>query len=99
MKPRRGESGSGVSVGVTDESGLVAALAAARAVSSDVLLERCSPGDDLRVVVIGGEVVAASVRRPPLVTGDGVRTVDELVTAAERRTLGGDQRCRAHPAR
>jgi GNAT-family acetyltransferase (TIGR03103 family) len=81
VKPRRGEGGAGVSVGVTDPAGLEFAVAAARAVSSEVLLERCAPGDDVRIVVIGGAVVAASVRKPPVVTGDGTRTITELITA------------------
>jgi GNAT-family acetyltransferase (TIGR03103 family) len=86
VKPRRGEQGWGITVGVVDEPSLVRAVAAAREINDDVLLERCHHGADLRIVVIGGEVVAASVRRPPSVTGDGARTVRELVTAlsAER---------------
>jgi GNAT-family acetyltransferase (TIGR03103 family) len=86
VKPRRGEQGWGITVGVVDEPSLVRAVAAAREINADVLLERCHHGADLRIVVIGGEVVAASVRRPPSVTGDGARTVRELVTAlsAER---------------
>jgi GNAT-family acetyltransferase (TIGR03103 family) len=79
VKPRRGEQGWGVTVGVVDEDGLVRAVAAAREVADDVLLERCHHGADLRIVVIGGEVVAASERRPPRVTGDGRQTVAELV--------------------
>ncbi len=65
VKPRRGEQGWGVTVGVVDEDGLVRAVAAAHEVADDVLLERCHHGADLRIVVIGGEVVAASERRPP----------------------------------
>ncbi len=43
-------------------------------------MERYHPGDDLRIIVIGGEVVAASVRRPPRIVGDGTRTVAEIIT-------------------
>jgi D-alanine-D-alanine ligase-like ATP-grasp enzyme len=42
-------------------------------------------GDDLRVVVIDREVVAAAVRRPAEVVGDGRSTVSELVRATSRR--------------
>jgi len=79
VKPARGEQGWGITVGVTDGAGLDAALDEARAVCPEVLLEQRIDGEDLRIVVIGGEVVAASVRRPPIVTGDGERTVAELV--------------------
>jgi GNAT-family acetyltransferase (TIGR03103 family) len=79
VKPDRGEGGQGLTVGVVDRQGLEAALAAARAVCPDVLLEQRCDGEDLRLVVIGDEVVAAAVRRPPTVTGDSTRTVGELV--------------------
>lgn len=55
----------GISVDVRDEETLATAVLAAREICDDVLLERYHPGDDLRIIVIGGEVVAASVRRPP----------------------------------
>ncbi len=79
VKPVRGERGEGVTVGVVDRDGLNTAVAAARAVCPDVLLEQRCEGDDVRVVVIDGDVVAASVRRPPTVTGDGRQTVGNLV--------------------
>jgi GNAT-family acetyltransferase (TIGR03103 family) len=84
VKPARGEQGSGVSVGVTDPGELDHAVEVARAVCPDVLLERRCPGLDLRAVVIGGEVVAASLRRPARITGDGRRTVADLVEAESR---------------
>jgi GNAT-family acetyltransferase (TIGR03103 family) len=86
VKPAVGEGGAAVSVGVTTAAELHEALDTARAVCRSVVLEATSPGDDLRVVVIADEVVAAAVRRPPTVVGDGCSSVAELVTAlAERR--------------
>ena len=84
VKPDRGEGGQGLTVGVVDNDALEAALAAARVVCPDVLLEQRFEGEDVRVIVIGGEVVAAAVRCPPIVTGDGSRTVAELVEALSR---------------
>jgi GNAT-family acetyltransferase (TIGR03103 family) len=85
VKPARGEQGWGITVGVADDGALATAVDRARAVHPDVLLEQRMPGDDLRVVVIGDEVVAASVRRPATVTGDGDRSVADLVRALSRR--------------
>ncbi len=85
VKPARGEQGAGVTVGVTDEEGLVQALERARAQCPDVLLEQCCDGADLRVVVIGHEVVAAAVRRPATVVGDGRHSVGDLIAAQSRR--------------
>ena len=79
VKPARGEGGRGIAVGVTDPDALAAACDEARAVCPEVLLEQRVRGEDVRIVVIGEEVVAASVRRPPEVTGDGRRTVRELI--------------------
>ena len=81
VKPARGEQGWGITVGVTDPASLDAALAEARAVCPEVLLEQRVVGEDLRIVVIADEVVAASVRREPRVTGDGQRTIAQLIRA------------------
>lgn len=79
VKPVVGESGDGVTVGVTTPAQLREATAKAVEVSPRVLIEERSPGDDVRVVVIGGEVVAAAVRRPAAIVGDGQHTVRQLV--------------------
>jgi GNAT-family acetyltransferase (TIGR03103 family) len=84
VKPARGEGGDGVTVGVVDAEGLDAAVAAAKAVWPHVVLEQRCQGEDLRVIVIDARVVAASVRRPPTVTGDASRTVGELVEELSR---------------
>ena len=85
VKPARGEQGRGITVGVTDAEELSAAVEQARAHCPDVLLEQRVPGQDLRIVVIDHSVVAASVRRPASVIGDGRHTVRELVRAQSRR--------------
>jgi D-alanine-D-alanine ligase-like ATP-grasp enzyme len=60
-----------------------------------VLLEERVEGQDLRVVVIGHAVVAAAVRRPASVIGDGEHTVLQLIEAQSRRraaATGGESR-------
>src|SRR5690606_14977336 len=42
-------------------------------------------GEDLRIVVIGHEVVAAAVRRPATVIGTGRHTIRALIEAHSRR--------------
>jgi GNAT-family acetyltransferase (TIGR03103 family) len=84
VKPARGEQGWGVSVGVVDRERLDRGVANARNVYPEVLLEQRCPGEDLRVLVIGDEAVAASVRRPPHVCGTGNETVAVLVEALSR---------------
>ncbi|HEX6969936.1 MAG TPA: N-acetylglutaminylglutamine synthetase, partial [Micromonosporaceae bacterium] len=61
----------------------------------DVLIEQLCSGEDLRVVVIDHQVVAAAVRRPATVIGDGVHTVAELIERQSRRrcaATGGESR-------
>lgn len=85
VKPCRGEGGAGISVGITRPEEVQAAIASARTTCERVLLEATVAGEDLRVLVIDGDVVAASVRRPATVVGDGSRSVRELIEARNER--------------
>jgi len=85
VKPARGEQGKGITVGVREPAGLAAAIQVAEQHCPDVLLEELVPGHDLRVVVIGHEVVAAAVRRPASVIGDGEQPLRALIEAQSRR--------------
>lgn len=85
VKPARGEQGMGITVGVTADDELERALDTARAHCPQVLIEERVRGEDLRIVVIDHEVVAAAVRRPPAVVGTGRHTVRDLVEAQSRR--------------
>ncbi|MCB1462271.1 MAG: N-acetylglutaminylglutamine synthetase [Nitratireductor sp.] len=85
VKPARGEQGRGVSVGLTDMEEVEAAIAEASRISDEVLLEECVEGEDLRLVVINYRLVAAALRRPASIVGDGAHTVRELIAAQSRR--------------
>jgi GNAT-family acetyltransferase (TIGR03103 family) len=95
VKPARGEQGKGITVGVSDRKGLERAVRAAALFCPDVLVEELVDGEDLRVVVIDHQVVAAALRRPAEVVGDGRRSVRELVRWTSRRrerATGGESR-------
>ncbi|MGY1692697.1 N-acetylglutaminylglutamine synthetase [Geodermatophilus sp. SYSU D01105] len=95
VKPARGEQGKGITVGVTDPAGLERAVDLALRHCPDVLVEELVPGEDLRVVVIDHEVVAAAVRRPAEVVGDGHSDVTALIRETSRRrerATGGESR-------
>ena len=95
VKPARGEQGQGITVGVRDRGALEDALPLARRYCPDVLLEEMVEGDDLRILLIDYEVVAAAVRRPARVIGTGSHTVEELIAAQSRRRMaatGGESR-------
>lgn len=85
VKPARGEQGAGITVGVTKPDELDRALQWAAKHCPDVLIEERCEGEDLRLVVINGKVIAAAVRRPPEVLGSGKHTIRQLIEAQSRR--------------
>ena len=95
VKPARGEQGRGITVGVRTSEALDAALAIALQHCPEVLIEELVDGEDLRVVVINHEVVAAAVRKPAEVVGDGRHTIRRLIEKQSRRraaATGGESR-------
>jgi GNAT-family acetyltransferase (TIGR03103 family) len=85
VKPARGEQGRGVAVGIETMEDARAAIAVAREQSARVLVESCFQGEDLRLVVIAFRLVAAALRRPPQITGDGTSSVRDLIGHLSRR--------------
>ncbi|PAA10041.1 N-acetylglutaminylglutamine synthetase [Pseudomonas fragi] len=95
VKPVDGEQGNGVAVDLDSIEQVQQAIEAARAFDSRVLLESFHEGLDLRIVVIGFEVVAAAIRRPAQVIGDGQHRIQRLIEAQSRRrqaATGGESR-------
>ncbi|MEB0042379.1 MULTISPECIES: N-acetylglutaminylglutamine synthetase [unclassified Pseudomonas] len=95
VKPLDGEQGHGVAVDLHTIEEVEAAIERAQAFDTRVLLESYHQGLDLRVVVIGFEVVAAAIRRPAEVVGDGSHSIGELIDAQSRRrsaATGGESK-------
>ena len=95
VKPARGEQGQGITVGVADPESLRRAVADARGYCPDVLIEEMVAGQDIRVLVIDHKVVAAAIRRPAWVLGDGAHTIGQLIERQSRRraaATGGESR-------
>lgn len=91
VKPRYGNQGKGITLGVNQPAELAAAFARASAFSPQVVVEEQLVGEDYRVLVVDGVMVAASHRTPCHVVGDGRSTIAELVDAANadpRRGVG-----------
>jgi GNAT-family acetyltransferase (TIGR03103 family) len=85
VKPLRGEQGAGISVGINDAEALRMALDEARSYCDTVILEEYISGDDLRIIVIGEEVVAAAIRKPAQIIGNGRDPVSTLIEKQSRR--------------
>jgi cyanophycin synthetase len=90
IKPLDGNQGKGVSVGLRTVDEIAAAFAAAQQYSRAVLIEEMFIGDDYRLLVVGGRLVAASHRRPPCVVGDGRSTVAQLVAVVNEDPRRGE---------
>lgn len=95
VKPARGEQGRGITVDVRDPEAMERAITLARQHCDMVLLEQFVAGQDLRIVVIDYAVVAAAIRRPAEVVGDGLLTIRDLIAERSRRraaATGGESR-------
>ena len=84
VKPLDGNHGRGVTVNIPDEAGVEAAFAVADEEGSAVVVESMLSGDDHRLLVVHGELVAAARRVPGHVRGDGRHTITELVEIVNR---------------
>ena len=95
VKPLDGEQGRGVAVDLQTIEEVQQAIESARQFDTRVLLESFHEGLDLRILVIGFEVVAAAIRRPAEVIGDGQHSVGALIEAQSRRrqaATGGESK-------
>jgi GNAT-family acetyltransferase (TIGR03103 family) len=93
VKPAKGEQGAGISVDVSDAKALNKAIEDAGRLCDTVLLEEFVSGDDLRIIVIGEQVVAAAVRKPAQITGndsDSVRTLIDKQSRRRASATGGE---------
>ena len=79
VKPVDGNHGRGVFVNLSTREQVEAAFAVAAQEGSAVLVERFIPGNEHRLLVVGGRMVAAAFGEAISVTGDGEHTVAELV--------------------
>lgn len=85
VKPIDRSGGKGVSAGLTSTQAVNQAYAAARQLSTaPIMVERHVEGDDHRVMVVEGRLLACIRREPPCVTGDGKSSIRELVELINR---------------
>lgn len=91
VKPVSGNHANGVSVDVMTREELLAAITRARTISEGVILEAFIPGNDYRVVVSGNRIIGLNQRRFPVVIGDGIHTVQELMEIHNRAKKFADE--------
>lgn len=79
FKPLDGNHGKGATINVKTEEEAIAAFEYAKQYSRRIIVERFIKGHDFRVLVIDHKMVAAALRVPAHVKGDGKLTVQELI--------------------
>jgi cyanophycin synthetase len=93
-KPYNGNHGRGISIRLTTEGEVAHGFAVAREHSRSVIVETFLEGDDHRLLVVNGELVAATRRTPGHVVGDGEHTVAQLIDSVNldpRRGVGHEK--------
>ena len=94
LKPYNGNHGRGITINVREDDDIRAGFEAAREHSRSVIVETYLAGDDHRLLVVNGELVAATRRTPGHVVGDGASTVAALVDVVNsdpRRGVGHEK--------
>jgi cyanophycin synthetase len=81
VKPSDGNHGRGVSLDLSTQRDVESAFHLAAPHGSDVMVERFVRGNEHRLLVVGGKVVAAARGEAAWITGDGISTVAQLVDA------------------
>jgi cyanophycin synthetase len=82
IKPLDGNHGRGITLDIGSWEAFEMAMAESK--SQTVLLERFYKGNDHRVLVVNGQVVAVAERVPARVIGDGRSTIQELIDETNR---------------
>ncbi|MCC2547108.1 cyanophycin synthetase [Hymenobacter sp. BT175] len=78
-KPLDGNHGKGAGINITNWKDALAGFKAAQVYSDAVIVEQFIEGFDFRLLVVNGKLVAAAKRTPAAVTGDGKRSIQELI--------------------
>ena len=81
VKPSDGNHARGVSLNLKTREEVVNAFVAAEKEGSEVLVESFIPGQEHRLLVVGGKVVAATRGEITRVNGDGKSTIAQLIAA------------------
>jgi cyanophycin synthetase len=79
FKPLDGNHGRGATINVKTEEEAISAFEHAAKISRRVIVEKFVTGYDFRVLVIDNKMVAAALRVPAHIKGDGTLTIQQLI--------------------
>jgi cyanophycin synthetase len=90
LKPLDGNHGRGVTTDISSFEKALFGFNIASRISTPVIVEEFVKGDDYRFLVINFQLVAAALRMPAYVTGNGTSTIEELIEEENRNPQRGD---------
>jgi cyanophycin synthetase len=94
IKPLDGNHGNGATINVESMDEARKAFHRAKKFSEKVIIEKFAEGNDFRILVINKKFIAAALRTPARVTGNGKDTIGELIDITNKdikRGNGHDQ--------
>ncbi|MCP4330643.1 MAG: cyanophycin synthetase [Alphaproteobacteria bacterium] len=84
VKPTCGDFGRAVSLRLDEPSAIRAAAASAFAHDSSAVVESYAAGNDYRLLILDGDMIAAAKRNPAHVVGDGKSSIRDLIDELNR---------------
>ncbi|MGZ5242287.1 MAG: cyanophycin synthetase [Bacteroidia bacterium] len=84
IKPLDGNQGKGATINVTDWACALKGFLGARKYSKGIIIETFVTGQDYRLLVINNKFIAASLRTPASITGDGKSTIQHLINTVNK---------------
>lgn len=91
VKPVHGRKGQDVIIGLNTPEGVQKAAQQLLQKWPQIILQSFLPGDDHRLLVVAGKMVAAARRDPAAVTGDGKHTIAQLIDIANSDPRRGEK--------
>jgi cyanophycin synthetase len=90
IKPLNGNHGKGATINIQDWEHAECAFHRARQYGRQVIIEKYIQGSDFRILVVNYKFVAAALRTPATITGDGRHTIRELIEIANKDPRRGN---------
>jgi cyanophycin synthetase len=84
LKPLNGNHGKGATINITNWPCAMTAFQRAQKYSEKVIIEKFIQGLDFRVLLVNDKFVAAALRKPAFVVGDGRSTIQELIDGVNK---------------
>ena len=89
VKPLTGNHGRGISINITNDNEMRIAFQIAKRVCETILVEKYLTGFDFRILVINGKFVAAALREPAYIIGNGKDSIKQLIDEINKDPLRG----------